>query len=178
MGAAPVGRWAAAVFAVRERLPMWVQLRCGLEPKTLAALAVVLVAAAVFAGMHFWSARPEGVRAPDMVAEAVHAPAPDEDPEPGGGRPEPSPGPAAGPGGQIVVDVSGKVRDPGLRRLPSGSRVDDALTAAGGARPGTDLAGLNRARVLMDGEQIVVGAPQAPAPGPGVGGPAAEGAGR
>ncbi|WTO71080.1 ComEA family DNA-binding protein [Streptomyces sp. NBC_00209] len=177
VGAAPVGRWAAAVFAVRERLPMWVQLRCGLEPKTLAALAVVLVAAAVFAGMHFWSARPEGVRAPDMVAEAVHAPAPDEDPEPGGGRPEPSPGPAAGPGGQIVVDVSGKVRDPGLRRLPSGSRVDDALTAAGGARPGTDLAGLNRARVLMDGEQIVVGAPQAPAPGPGVGGPAAEGGG-
>lgn len=77
-----------------------------------------------------------------------------------------------------MVDVSGKVRDPGLRRLPSGSRVDDALTAAGGARPGTDLAGLNRARVLMDGEQIVVGAPPAPAPGPGVGGPAAEGAGR
>ncbi|WP_239079223.1 ComEA family DNA-binding protein [Streptomyces sp. SID7909] len=182
VGAAPVGRWAAGVFAVRERLPMWVQLRCGLEPRTLAALAVVLVAAAVFAGMHFWSARPEGVRAPDMVGEAVHAPAlaPDEDAKAdpgGGGRPEPSPGPAAGPGGQIVVDVSGKVRDPGLRRLPAGSRVDDALTAAGGARPGTDLAGLNRARVLMDGEQIVVGAPQAPAPGPGVAGSAAEGGG-
>ncbi|MFJ7626241.1 helix-hairpin-helix domain-containing protein [Streptomyces sp. NPDC097595] len=180
MGAAPVGRWAAAVFAVRERLPMWVQLRCGLEPKTLAALAVVLVAAAVFAGMHFWSARPEGVRAPDMVGEAVHAPAPEaaaDADEEGGGRPEPSPGPAAGPGGQIVVDVSGKVRDPGLRRLAAGSRVDDALTAAGGARPGTDLAGLNRARVLMDGEQIVVGVPPAPVPAPGVGGPAAEGGG-
>ncbi|WP_405936689.1 helix-hairpin-helix domain-containing protein [Streptomyces sp. NBC_00726] len=188
VGAAPVGRWAAAVFAVRERLPMWVQLRCGLEPKTLAALAVVLVAAAVFAGMHFWSARPEGVRAPDMVGEAVHAPAPEAAAEgdadaDGGGRPEPSPrpaaGPAAGPGGQIVVDVSGKVRNPGLRRLPSGSRVDDALTAAGGARPGTDLAGLNRARVLMDGEQIVVGAPPASAPGPvpGVGGPTTDGGG-
>ncbi|MFF7339191.1 helix-hairpin-helix domain-containing protein [Streptomyces sp. NPDC008163] len=179
-GAAPVGRWSAAVFAVRERLPMWVQLRCGLEPKTLAALAVVLAAAAVFAGMHFWSARPEGVRAPDMVGEAVHAPAPEDgaDAEPdGGGRPEPSPGPAAGPGGQIVVDVSGKVRDPGLRRLPAGSRVDDALTAAGGARPGTDLAGLNRARVLMDGEQIVVGAPPTPVPAPGVSGPAADGGG-
>ncbi|UZK56341.1 ComEA family DNA-binding protein [Streptomyces drozdowiczii] len=177
---APEGRWAAAVFAVRERLPVWVQLRCGLEPKTLAALAVVLVVAAVFAGMHFWSARPEGVRAPDMVGEAVHAPAPvpeaDSDAErEGGGRPAPSPGPAAGPGGQIVVDVSGKVRDPGLRRLPAGSRVDDALTAAGGARPGTDLAGLNRARVLMDGEQIVVGAPPAPGPAPGVAGPAADG---
>ncbi|NED11449.1 ComEA family DNA-binding protein, partial [Streptomyces sp. SID9124] len=97
---------------------MWVQLRCGLEPKTLAALAVILVAAAVFAGTHFWSARPEGVRAPDMVGEAVHAPGPEADSEPeDGDRPEPSPGavPSAGPGGQIVVDVSGKVRDPGLR---------------------------------------------------------------
>ncbi|WP_343242282.1 helix-hairpin-helix domain-containing protein [Streptomyces sp. SID9727] len=166
------------MFAVRERLPMWVQLRCGLEPKTLAALAVILVAGAVFAGMHFWSARPEGVRAPDMVGEAVHAPTPETDPEPEGrARPEPSPGPAAGPGGQIVVDVSGKVRNPGLRRLPAGSRVDDALTAAGGARPGADLAGLNRARVLMDGEQIVVGVPPAASPAPGVAGPAAEGSG-
>lgn len=178
--AAPVGRRAAALFAVRERLPMWVQLRCGLEPKTLAALAVVLVAAAVFAGMHFWSARPEGVRAPDVVGGAVHAAglptdadtAPDAE---GAGRPEPSPGPApaATTGGQIVVDVSGKVRSPGLRRLPSGSRVDDALQAAGGVRPGTDLAGLNRARVLMDGEQIVVGAP--PAPVPAAGAPTASG---
>ncbi|WP_458335675.1 helix-hairpin-helix domain-containing protein [Streptomyces sp. 372A] len=175
-----MGRWAAVVFAVRERLPVWVQLRCGLEPKTLAALAVILVAGAVFAGMHFWSARPEGVRAPDMVGEAVHAPAPapeaDAEPE-SRARPEPSPGPAAGPGGQIVVDVSGKVRNPGLRRLPAGSRVDDALTAAGGARPGADLAGLNRARVLMDGEQIVVGAPPAASPAGGGGGPVAEGSG-
>nr|WP_256332859.1 ComEA family DNA-binding protein [Streptomyces sp. 2131.1] len=178
--AAPVGRWAAAGLAVRERLPMWVQLRCGLEPRTLAALAVVLVAAAVFAGMHFWSGRPEGVRAPDVVGEAVHAPGPEADAEPeDAGRPDPSPGavPTAGSGGQIVVDVSGKVRDPGLRRLPSGSRVDDALTAAGGARPGTDLAGLNRARVLVDGEQIVVGAPPAPVPAGGAGGPAAAGGG-
>lgn len=163
---------------------MWVQLRCGLEPKTLAALAVVLVAAAVFAGIHFWSAGPEGVEAPDVVSEAAHAPGPVADPDPDAdtgatGRPEPSPGPAAvpGAGGQIVVDVSGKVRNPGLQRLPSGARVDDALDAAGGARPGTDLAGLNRARVLMDGEQIVVGASPAPAPASGAGGPVAAGGG-
>ncbi|MFD0021423.1 helix-hairpin-helix domain-containing protein [Streptomyces sp. NPDC058382] len=145
---------------------MWVQLRCGLEPKTLAALAVVLVAAAVFAAMHFWSARPEGVRAPDHVSEAGHptvqpaAPVPAS--EGAGALPEPSPGPppaAGGPGGRIVVDVSGKVRRPGIHRLPSGARVADALEAAGGARPGVDLDGLNRARVLVDGEQIMVGAP-------------------
>ncbi len=42
----------------------------------------------------------------------------------------------------------------------------DALRAAGGARPGTDMGGLNRARFLVDGEQVVVGEP-APPPGPG-----------
>lgn len=160
---------------------MWIQLRCGLEPRTLAALSVVLVAAAVFAGMHFWTARPASVPAPERVGEAVHAPvaemdAGDGDAAVGGARtPEPSPGtpPVAGPGGQVVVDVSGKVRRPGIHRLPAGARVADALRVAGGARPGVDLAGLNRARVLVDGEQIVVGAPPGPAataaPGGGVG---------
>ncbi|MFE3940787.1 helix-hairpin-helix domain-containing protein [Streptomyces sp. NPDC059118] len=151
---------------------MWLQLRCGLEPKTLAALAVVLVAAGVFAAMHFWSGRPHSVRAPDPVGEAAHARTSTTTPSPDGAEaPEPSPGPppATGPGGHIVVDVSGKVRRPGIRQLPSGARVADALRAAGGVREGADLTGLNRARVLMDGEQIVVGAP----PGP----PAAGGAG-
>ncbi|MFJ6709802.1 helix-hairpin-helix domain-containing protein [Streptomyces sp. NPDC091265] len=166
-----------------ERLPMWLQLRCGLEPKTLAALAVVLVAAAVFAAMHFWSARPEAVSAPDQLSEAGHTPGPQAgaDPVAGGdeaGVPEPSAGapPAAGPGGRIVVDVSGKVRRPGIHRLPSGARVADALRAAGGVRTGVDLDGLNRARVLMDGEQIVVGMPPA-AGGTGAGGAGAGGTG-
>ena len=41
----------------------------------------------------------------------------------------------------------------------TGARVVDALEAAGGARPGVDLSGLNLARVLVDGEQVVVGVP-------------------
>ncbi|GGT12844.1 hypothetical protein GCM10010207_09780 [Streptomyces atratus] len=157
---------------------MWLQLRCGLEPRTLAALAVVLIAAAVFAAVHFRSARPHSVRAPDPVNEAAHArtsgPVTD-----GAGAPEPSPGPppATGPGGHIVVDVSGKVRSPGIHQLPSGARVADALRAAGGARPGVDLTGINRARVLMDGEQIVVGAPPGPPAAGSTGGAAAGGGG-
>ncbi|EFF90984.1 LOW QUALITY PROTEIN: ComE operon protein 1, partial [Streptomyces sp. e14] len=63
----------------------------------------------------------------------------------------------------------------GIHRLPAGSRVVDALQAAGGTRPGTDLGGLNRARFLVDGEQVVVGGP-APAAGPAVPGSAAGGA--
>jgi len=147
-------------LALRERIPVWLQLRCGVEPKTLAALVVVLAVAAGFAGMHFWSARPHPVQAPDLVGGAAHAGASHTA---SGGVDMPSPSPGAMPTPErsaqvVVVDVSGKVRRPGIQRLPSGARVADALLAAGGARAGVDLTGLNRARILMDGEQIVVGA--------------------
>ena len=59
----------------------------------------------------------------------------------------------------MVVDVAGKVRRPGIVRLPVGSRVVDAVEAAGGPRRGVDLSSLNLARVLVDGEQVVVGVP-------------------
>jgi competence protein ComEA len=65
--------------------------------------------------------------------------------------------PGAGSSGQVIVDVAGKVRRPGVTRLPAGSRVVDALRKAGGARSGVDLSSLNLARVLVDGEQILVG---------------------
>ena len=71
-------------------------------------------------------------------------------------------GAAASPSGTIVVDVAGKVRRPGIATLPLGSRVVDALEAAGGARPGVRLGTLNLARVLTDGEQVVVGVPAPP----------------
>ncbi|MGW5850154.1 helix-hairpin-helix domain-containing protein [Streptomyces sp. NPDC055254] len=168
---------AARRLAVRERLPVWLQARCGMEPRTVAAVAVVLVGAVGFAAQQYWSARPAVVTPAAVVAPA---------PAPGTG-PASAPGPGRGPGqawtdplpaaavagaavpaeggGRIVVDVSGKVRDPGVRRLPAGSRVEDALAAAGGVRPGTDTTGLNRARVLVDGEQVLVGTPAQPQPG-------------
>jgi len=61
---------------------------------------------------------------------------------------------------QLIVDVAGKVRQPGIAVLKPGSRVVDALKAAGGARRGVDLGSLNLARPLVDGEQILVGVPQ------------------
>ena len=57
----------------------------------------------------------------------------------------------------IVVDVAGKVVQPGIVELPIGSRVIDAIEAAGGTKAGVDTSGLNLARVLVDGEQIIVG---------------------
>ncbi|MER5731175.1 ComEA family DNA-binding protein [Streptomyces sp. NPDC002138] len=153
--------WA---LAVRERMPVWVQTRVGLEPKTLGAVAVVLVAAVGFAGQQYWSAGPKPVTAPSVLAPPLAPAGAASSPFPGAAAP-PAPAPAPSTGARIVVDVSGKVRDPGIRRLPAGSRVEDALAAAGGVRPGTDTSGLNRAWVLVDGEQVLVGAPAQPAPG-------------
>jgi competence protein ComEA len=72
--------------------------------------------------------------------------------------------PAAESRARVVVDVAGKVRRPGIAVLRQGARVVDALRAAGGARPGVDLGGLNLARVLTDGEQVVVGQPTVSGP--------------
>jgi competence protein ComEA len=68
-----------------------------------------------------------------------------------------------------VVSVSGKVRSPGLVEVPAGARVADALAAAGGALPGTDLTQLNLARRVNDGEQVAVGVPAAPDAAPAAG---------
>ncbi|MEW1641791.1 ComEA family DNA-binding protein [Streptomyces sp. NPDC091219] len=163
--------------ALRERMPVWVQARCGLERRNVIALGVLLLVAGVFAVQHFWVGRTQPVRAP----EVVHAAAPfgGEGGAAGkgaGARGASSTAGAAGAAGavgaagsEIVVDVSGKVREPGVHRLPGGSRVTDALRAAGGVRPGTNTEGLNRARFLVDGEQIVVGGP-VPAAVQGAGG--------
>lgn len=67
----------------------------------------------------------------------------------------------------LVVDVAGKVRHPGIVDLPAGSRVIDALRAAGGALPGVSLTSLNLASPLADGEQILVGLPAAAPPSAG-----------
>jgi competence protein ComEA len=66
----------------------------------------------------------------------------------------------------LVVDVAGAVRRPGLYRLRSGSRIDDAIAAAGGATGKAQLDAVNLAAPVADGEQVVV-------PGSGAGGAAA-----
>ncbi|HYQ75711.1 ComEA family DNA-binding protein [Cellulomonas sp.] len=59
----------------------------------------------------------------------------------------------------VWVHVVGRVAAPGVVALPEGSRVGDAVAAAGGALPDADLAGLNLAAVVQDGAQIRVPAP-------------------
>ncbi|SFT53338.1 competence protein ComEA [Actinopolyspora lacussalsi subsp. righensis] len=79
----------------------------------------------------------------------------------------PAPGPAAvtdaaatsSSEAELVVSVVGRVHEPGLVTLAAGSRVADALRAAGGPLPETDTLALNLARELSDGEQLYVGVP-------------------
>ncbi|MFH8404932.1 helix-hairpin-helix domain-containing protein [Streptomyces sp. NPDC018019] len=150
---------------MRERLPLWVQSRCAIDPKALFALVVVLVAAVALAVHHFWSARSEPVRAP-AVAHATPAPTPAPAPPSQAVAPTPGGVPPPTAARLLVVDVVGKVHRPGIHRLPPGSRVADALRAAGGVLDGANTRGLNRARLLVDGEQIAVDTPGAgPAPG-------------
>jgi competence protein ComEA len=66
----------------------------------------------------------------------------------------------------LLVDVAGWVRRPGVYEFTSGSRVIDAIQAAGGARPGAHLEALNLAAPLVDGTQILVVRQGAGAPAP------------
>ena len=124
----------------------------------LVALAAVAVLVAVLAGGWLLASRPHQL----PVSAAVQPPSgtgsgPADHPSPTGSvSPSTLPGP--------VVDVAGKVRHPGLYRLPAGARVQDAVLAAGGMLPGVDPASVNLARKLVDGEQLAVGV--SPAAGP------------
>lgn len=77
---------------------------------------------------------------------------------------QPSPieisGAVAGAGGesssQVAVDVVGAVARPGVLHLPGGSRVSDAIEAAGGGTPAADTMRLNLAAILLDGSQLTV----------------------
>ena len=141
-----------------------------LDPGRPGALALLLVAAAaaVIVVVLVWREAPRAEPVPGLPVLVDTTAA--------------SPGPtaSAGPSEPLVVAVAGRVVRPGLVRVPAGARVADVLEAAGGPLPGTDLAGVNLARKVNDGEQVAVGVPGAPdavaPPAPGAGGPGGPGA--
>lgn len=130
--------------------------------RALAVVAVVVVLGA--AVLAWWSRpRPEPVAVVPQLNPVV------------AGTAAPA-GPAATEPAELVVAVSGEVREPGLVHLPPGARVADAIEAAGGLLPDADVDHLNLARKVTDGELITVGIPPPPgepaaggAPGPGTG---------
>ncbi|MFY1703840.1 helix-hairpin-helix domain-containing protein [Micromonospora sp. WMMA1923] len=124
-------------------------------------LAVVGVLVVLGAGFWAWRSRPQAEPVPVVTTAASAEAAPVAEPD----------GP---PAGELVVAVAGRVRRPGLVRVPAGARVADAVEAAGGVLPGVDLALLNPARKVADGELVLVGVtppPGQPAPAGAAGQP-------
>ncbi len=151
----------AANDRVRIRTGPWSSAAVrGLALLTLIAIAV--------AGYLLWQAQPRSVApVPEVMAvgEPITGNLPEEVDHPVAAVPEsepaPEPVPPTAPGGSlppdVIVHVAGQVAHPGLVRLPGGSRVADAVEAAGGVTRPRAADSVNLARLVVDGEQIVVG---------------------
>jgi competence protein ComEA len=120
---------------------------------------LLLIAILVVAGAAFWYVRslPSRVQISTLSHPGFAA------------GPVAGPTPAATPSlAEVVVDVAGWVRHPGVFRFHQGDRVIDAIHRAGGAKEKADLQSINLAALLTDGEQIIVGRRGAPGSGSGV----------
>lgn len=127
------------------------EVRWRLGRRAFRGLAVIVAGLLIIVGWGWWQSQPRSVTMagePDVVASAAVA----------------ADGPALA-GSEVVVHVVGLVRSPGLVHLPAGSRVAAAIDAAGGATDPEALATVNLARVVVDGEQITVGAQATDLPG-------------
>jgi len=114
-------------------------------------VAVVVVMGLAVAVGWWWVSRARPATAPLVVAAGA---ALSVMPTAASGSPSSRP---SVPVGEVVVHVLGRVHHPGLVRLPAGSRVADAIRAAGGVLAGVPQPTINLARHLTDGEQIAVG---------------------
>ena len=155
------------------RLGRW----CVSSATVVALIALVVAVACVFVVRVLWAERSAGSGGPAteapaqtrvVVTGADGAPVAARIPDGSGTTARAGPtawassasGAGAGTGAvEIVVHVVGQVARPGLVRLRPGARVADAVTAAGGVRPAADVAALNLARLVVDGEQLHVPKP-------------------
>lgn len=150
-GDRPPGRFATMVEPVLstwdrilERHPTW-------DPARILLGMTAVVAVAALCWVRFGStpqspavlhaASESAVTLPTSLALAVSS------------NPDPT---TSAPPTEVVVDVAGAVRQPGVVHVRWGGRVIDAITLAGGASPDADLARVNRARPLVDGDRVYV----------------------
>jgi len=170
---AAVPSWVPDGLPVRGR-PWLAAIRADPGRAGGIALAVIAALAVLITVFTLIRQRPQAIASANLppvetVSSSVSATASSS-----GSSPRPSGAPPSGL--PVVVSVVGLVHQPGLVTVTPEARVADAVSAAGGALRGADTLGLNLARHLSDGEQIVVGiatpAGQRPALGSSMGGPA------
>jgi len=147
-------------------------------------VAVLICIGALLAGAWVWWQVAQGQPHVIPLSEVSTAGSPSA--TPGGMSEEPPQGVPAGVGGGdppptiLIVHVAGAVASPGVVQLPSGSRVHQAIAAAGGNISAADLNRLNLAALLTDGQKVYVPLPGEPLPTDSSGtaaGPSAGGAG-
>lgn len=188
-GSNPPGRYRAG-RAVADRLPLPLRAlaeslpsgvrggEAGLQRMHAVVIGVLILVGLGVAVVSAGLGRPDVTPvdpAPSSTTLETGTPLPiNVDGEAGKAREDRADGSSGGPAqesaerarGKVVVHVAGKVARPGIVELPAGSRVVDAVEAAGGADDGVDLSALNLARVLADGEQVAVGVEPAAQPRP------------
>ena len=153
-----------------DRVPVAVRARWRVSPGAALAAAAIALAVAGGAGARVITSSgqeptiriaPVGAAQPPDQAGPTLTPGAAQVSVPAGTGPVPVGSQAAGSSGAglLVIDVVGQVIRPGIVRLPVGSRVVDALTAAGGPGPHAAVDQVNLARPLVDGEQIVIPRP-------------------
>lgn len=155
----PVIAARPAADAVRDRLPLAVR-GVLVEPRAraLAGIVGVLVLGLLLGVLLIWRGRPASEPVPPVQRSGPPAAA------------TVSPTASSTSASTLVVHVAGAVRRPGLVQLRAGARVADAVAAAGGPARNAELASVNLARPVVDGEQLVV---LARGQGPGVAAPPA-----
>lgn len=144
----------------------------------LGAAAALMVVAALTGGWMWWQSATES---PSAVPFSDVSAVPDD-----GAGPAPDPDAPAAPGDgtlppeTILVHIAGAVAKPGVVELPAGSRLFEAIAAAGGGSDTADPARLNLAAVLADGQKVLVpaiGEPDSGGAAPGTAAGSAAGAG-
>ena len=152
-----------------------------LDPARRGALVLSLIAAvaAVAAAIGVWRDRPEPRPVESVGLQTVVSPSAVAVQETLRATVAAAATTGTGSAAVVVVSVTGAVKHPGLVRLPAGSRVADAVAAAGGMTDQADPTGLNLAERLTDGRSVVVPVKGRPAPAPPAGGtaPASGGSG-
>lgn len=133
----------------------------GWTPSASRGLLVILAVAVALSGWWWWSGRPrEAVAAPAITSLGAPLTGAGSTAAPPVGAPSAGPSTAGATDAAsavVIVHVVGQVKHPGLVTLPRGARVDDAINAAGGVTKSHAADSVNLARVLVDGEQVIVG---------------------